>query len=242
MKKNKGNSSKFEKYNFTDRHDTIVREDVSRSSVHLKTHKTNIFTKIKEWIITFVNYLIYQWKHNRLMFLLVLSLLFILGYYIYINYVNVKQDEVSQKHNNDFLQNFVKNNKLLSKTQKKKSIPKKHEIRCRTIMEQLFKAPFVSIRPDFLKYKTGKNLELDMFNADLMIALEYDGIHHRKFTEFFHKSEQDFIEQQERDKFKEERCQELGITLIRVPDTIKYDDLEEYIKNELDIRGIFYLK
>ena len=170
MKKNKGNSSKFEKYNFTDRHDTIVREDVSRSSVHLKTHKTNIFTKIKEWIITFVNYLIYQWKHNRLMFLLVLSLLFILGYYIYINYVNVKQDEVSQKHNNDFLQNFVKNNKLLSKTQKKKSIPKKHEIRCRTIMEQLFKAPFVSIRPDFLKYKTGKNLELDLYNEELNLV------------------------------------------------------------------------
>ena len=35
---------------------------------------------------------------------------------------------------------------------------------------------------------------------------------------------------------------ELGITLIRVPDTVKYDDLEEYIKNELDKREIFYFK
>ena len=81
-----------------------------------------------------------------------------------------------------------------------------------------------------------------MFNQELMLALEYDGVHHRKYTEFFHKSEQDFIEQKNRDHFKEERCKELGITLIRVPDTVKYDDLEEYIKNELDKRGIFYLK
>ena len=81
-----------------------------------------------------------------------------------------------------------------------------------------------------------------MFNQELMLALEYDGVHHRKYTEFFHKSEQDFIDQKNRDHFKEERCKELGITLIRVPDTVKYDDLEEYIKNELDKRGIFYLK
>ena len=110
-------------------------------------------------------------------------------------------------------------------------------------MENLFKAPFISIRPDFLKYdKTGKNLELDVYNADLMIALEYDGVHHRKFTEFFHKSEQDFIDQQDRDKFKEDKCKELGITLIRVPDTVKYDDLEDYIKGELDKKGINYFK
>lgn len=233
---------KKDKYDFTDKYDTSVRKANYEGTI-----SKNIFTRIKEWIIAFVNFLIYQWKHNRMMFLLVLSLLFILGYYIYTNYVKENEIELkfenSQKHNNEFLQDFVKNRLSVSSSKNgktKKSIPKKHEIRCRIIMEQLFKAPFVSIRPDFLKYKTGKNLELDVFNSDLMIALEYDGIHHRKFTEFFHKSEQDFIEQQERDRFKEEKCKELGITLIRVPDTVKFDDLEEYIKNELDKREIFY--
>jgi cell division protein FtsI/penicillin-binding protein 2 len=227
MRKN----NKFEKYNFN-------------INTYGKTYEyKNIFTIIREWVIRFINFLIYQWTHNRLMFLLILSLIFILGYYIYANYIKKENEleKTNEKENTETLNNIVRRGSEYRK-KIKKSIPKKHEIRCRIIMEQLFKAPFVSLRPDFLKYKTGKNLELDVFNADLMIALEYDGVHHRKFTEFFHKSEQDFIEQQERDRFKEEKCKELGITLIRVPDTVKFDNLEDYIKNELDKREIFYFK
>ena len=227
MRKN----NKFEKYNFT-------------ANTNDKTYNEykNIFTRIKEWVIKFIKFLIYQWTHNRLMFLLVLSLIFILGYYIYVNYIKKENELEKINENTETLNNLVRGDGKYHK-KIKKSIPKKHETRCRIILENLFKSPFVTIRPDFLKYpKTGKNLELDMFNSELMIALEYDGVHHRKFTEFFHKSEQDFIEQQERDHYKEERCKELGITLIRVPDTVKYDNLEEYIKNELDKRGIFYFK
>jgi hypothetical protein len=184
-----------------------------------------------------------------MLFLLVVSFIFIIGYYIYTNYYIT--NELDDKTNNDntqennLLDSFAKNNKNIKfkSKSKRKVIPKKHETRCRIIMENLFKAPFISIRPNFLKYdKTGKNLELDVYNAELMIALEYDGVHHRKFTEFFHKSEQDFIDQQDRDKFKEDKCKELGITLIRVPDTVKYDDLEDYIKGELDKKGINYFK
>jgi hypothetical protein len=234
MRKKKDN---FDKYNFS----KTINKNISGNSFQTKQ---NIFETIKIWIFGVFQFLIYQWKHNRMIFLLVLSLLFILGYYIYTNYI--KKDDIDNKKNeqNELLNNLVKNDNLKLKSKsKKKRIPKKHETRCRIIMENLFKASFISVRPDFLKYdKTGKNLELDVFNSDLMIALEYDGIHHRKFTEFFHKSEQDFIEQQERDKFKEEKCKELGIVLIRVPDTVKYEDLEDYIKEELDKRGIFYFK
>jgi len=234
MRKKKDN---FDKYNFS----KTINKNISGNSFQTKQ---NIFETIKIWIFGVFQFLIYQWTHNRMIFLLVLSLLFILGYYIYTNYI--KKDDIDNKKNeqNELLNNLVKNDNLkLKNKSKKKRIPKKHETRCRIIMENLFKAPFVSVRPDFLKYdKTGKNLELDMFNSDLMIALEYDGNHHRKFTEFFHKSEQDFIDQQERDKFKEEKCKELGIVLIRVPDTVKYEDLEDYIKEELDKRGIFYFK
>ena len=229
---------KFDKYNFSN---SVTKNNYNGSF----KNKESFFETIKIWIINMFQFLIYHWIHNRMLFLLVLSLIFILGYYIYTNYIkdDDKDDDKDDKDDKDeILNNLVKNNNKKFKNKNgKKRIPKKHETRCRIIMENLFKAPFVSVRPDFLKYdKTGKNLELDMFNSDLMIALEYDGIHHRKFTEFFHKSEQDFIEQQERDKYKEERCKELGITLIRVPDTVKYEDLEEYIKDELDKRGIFY--
>lgn len=221
MKKNK-----FDKYNF------------NNVSIQINS-KNSIFEFIKNWIIIIYKFIINQWKYNRLAFLFVLSLLFLFIYYIYVNYIREETDINKYINENETLNNFVKTNLK----NKKKRIPKKHETRCRIILEKLFKSPFITIRPDFLKYdKTGKNLELDMFNQDLMIALEYDGIHHRKYTEFFHKSEQDFIEQKERDNFKEEKCKELGITLIRVPDTVKYDDLEIYIKNELDKRGIFYFK
>ena len=236
---------KFDKYNFS----KSINKNNSEKSLD---SSTNIFETIKIWIINMFQFLIYQWTHNRMLFLLILSFIFIFGYYIYTNYIKDNDDDkhkdIDKENNNEneLLNTLVKtnnNNIKLKNQNKKKRIPKKHETRCRIIMENLFKAPFVSVRPDFLKYdKTGKNLELDMFNADLMIALEYDGVHHRKYTEFFHKSEQDFIGQQERDKYKEEKCKELGITLIRVPDTVKYEDLETYIKKELDTRGIFYFK
>ena len=252
--------NKFDKYNFSEKSKkkskySVKKEGYSNGSLD-STRENKVysfFDTIKEYIFKFYNFILYHWTHNRLQFLLVLSFLFILGYYIYINYIkkekiegsSTREEENEEKRelensSNEYLNNFVKNTKSVKK---RKSIPKKHETRCRIILENLFKSPFISIRPDFLKYpKTGKNLELDMYNEDLKLALEYDGVHHRKFTEFFHKTEQDFFNQQDRDQFKEERCRELGIILIRVPDTVKYDDLEEYIKNELDKKGIFYLK
>ena len=233
----------IQKYNFNSNSKKLLK------TINLPKKNNSLLDIVKRWIINIFQFLIYHWIHNRMLFLLVLSSLFILGYYIYTNYIKEDDENDEEKDDdnddkNEILNNLVKNNNKKFKNKNgKKRIPKKHETRCRIIMENLFRSPFVSVRPDFLKYdKTGKNLELDMFNSDLMIALEYDGIHHRKFTEFFHKSELDFIEQQERDKYKEEKCKELGITLIRVPDTVKYEDLEDYIKGELDKNNIFYFK
>jgi Ca2+/Na+ antiporter len=242
--------NKFDKYNFSEKPKKKSKYSI-QSTNSIKQDKVNsFFYTIKEYIFKFYNFIVYHWTHNRLQFFLVLSLLFILGYYIYVNYIKKektdkenKDEHELEKTSNEYLNNFVQGSEYLvknKKNKKKKSIPKKHETRCRIILENLFKSPFISIRPDFLKYpKTGKNLELDMYNEDLKLALEYDGIHHRKFTEFFHKTEQDFFDQQDRDNFKEERCKELGIVLIRVPDTVKFEDLEDYIKNELDKKGIF---
>lgn len=224
----------YEKYNFNSFHKN------PKQTLQKLEQKHSLIESIKHYIILCFNKLLYYWKHNRMLFLLVLSLLFLIGYYIYANYIS--ENENNEEKSNNVGEKLLNETVKTTITKKRKTIPKKHETRCRIIMENIFKAPFVSIRPDFLKYpKTGKNLELDVFNQDLMIALEYDGVHHRKYTEFFHKSEQDFIEQQERDRYKEERCKELGITLIRVPDTVKYEDLEEYIKKELDKKEVFYV-
>jgi hypothetical protein len=120
-----------------------------------------------------------------------------------------------------------------SKGRKRRPNLKKHENRCRVIMETIFRAPFTSVRPDFLLYKNGKNLELDGYNEQLHVAFEYQGIQHRTFTPHFHKTREDFLLQQERDAFKANVCEERGIHLLRIPDTVPYDELEAYIMAEV---------
>lgn len=121
---------------------------------------------------------------------------------------------------------------------KKNKCKKSHEKKCREIVEKLFNSPFPSIRPYFLKNKfTNKNLELDMYNLDLNLAIEYSGIQHSKYTPYFHKSYTDFLLQKERDDMKKQMCRERKITLIVIPHTVKFDDLERYIIKQLRIHG-----
>ena len=118
----------------------------------------------------------------------------------------------------------------------KKSKKREHksENKCRKIIENIFNSKFPSIRPSFLKSPlTGKNLELDCYNANLGIALEYNGIQHYQYTPVFHKSEKDFYSQVHRDDFKRKKCQDLGIKLIEVPYWIHESEMESFIKNEL---------
>lgn len=110
----------------------------------------------------------------------------------------------------------------------------KTENKCRDIIEKCCNAKFPTIRPDFLKSpKTGKNLELDCYNADLKIALEYNGPQHYNYNTYFHKSKNDFYSQVHRDDWKRKKCRELGITLIEVPYWVTEMDLEKFIRGKL---------
>jgi hypothetical protein len=108
----------------------------------------------------------------------------------------------------------------------------KREKRCRSIVEALYNKSFPSIRPDFLKNpKTGKNLELDMYNAELKIAFEVDGPQHADYHPYFHKTREDFVRQIERDTLKDRLCRQNNIKLRRIPHTVKEKDLEKYIQD-----------
>lgn len=113
----------------------------------------------------------------------------------------------------------------------------KNEERCRQILEHWFGTPFPNTRPAFLKWKTGRNLELDMYSEQLKLAVEYDGIMHRRFHPSFHRTEADFLYQQAKDRWKDERCREVGVTLVRVPDTVHFDDLPVYLRDRLQAVG-----
>jgi len=75
-----------------------------------------------------------------------------------------------------------------------------------------------NIRPGFLKNpETGKNLELDCYNEEYAIAVEYNGIQHYKYPSPFHNTEKEFLDQVYRDRLKKKLCDEAGVYLISVP-------------------------
>ena len=112
-------------------------------------------------------------------------------------------------------------------------------------LKKEFSNKFEKARPDFLFYpETGRNLELDLFCTELKLAFEIDGKQHNEYCPtYFHRireKEEDnafdntnpwcgyqiypgepqndrlFIHQQKKDRFKDKRCEEEGIYLIRI--------------------------
>jgi hypothetical protein len=121
---------------------------------------------------------------------------------------------------------------------KRKGPPKvsKGEAECRRVLQDLFKKPFPNMRPDFLRNPvTGNqhNLELDCYNADLSLAVEYSGIQHYKYDRFFHRSKDHFLNQKYRDDMKKRMCKEYGVNLIEVPYTVKIHEIKPYLIRKL---------
>ena len=111
-----------------------------------------------------------------------------------------------------------------------------HEKLCREIMKDLFSKEFVKYRHKTLKNKG--SLELDCYNEELKINIEYDGIQHYEFYLPFHKTEKDFIKQQENDCIKDQWCKNNNILNIRV--SYLYDikeEIENYITEQLIIHN-----
>ena len=72
-------------------------------------------------------------------------------------------------------------------------------------------------------------MELDCYNEDLGLALEYNGSQHYEFPNTFHRTKDDFIKQLRRDKYKIETCSKEGIYLISVPHTVPLNQIETFI-------------
>jgi hypothetical protein len=112
----------------------------------------------------------------------------------------------------------------------------KGERKCREVLENvLFPGYyFPNQRPNFMKNSvTGENLELDMYNEQLQLAVEYNGKQHYEYIPFFHNNSKDnFRTQQYRDLMTKDLCVKNNIHLIEVPYTVKLENIEKYIKNE----------
>ena len=77
----------------------------------------------------------------------------------------------------------------------------------RNIVESIFRSPFPSIRPEWLiNPKTGRRLELDLYNKSLRLSFECDGIQHSQYLPYFHKTYQRYQDMKERDILKSILC------------------------------------
>lgn len=112
----------------------------------------------------------------------------------------------------------------------------KGEVECRRVLQYLFKKPFDKARPDFLRNPvTGGsfNLELDCFQDDLRLAVEYNGRQHYDYVPYFHRNKDAFTNQKYRDYMKAQMCKENGINLISIPYTVKVQDIKSTLEREL---------
>ena len=120
--------------------------------------------------------------------------------------------------------------------QKPRPRDSKGETICRQYLEKRFLKPFPKIRPNFLRNPvTGGNLnlELDCFNEELQLGVEYNGVQHYKFCPFFHRNKEAFLNQKYRDEMKRVKCRDAGVKLIEVPYTVPAHKIENYIENNL---------
>lgn len=105
------------------------------------------------------------------------------------------------------------------------------EIACKAAVEKIYGVPFHSVWPDWLRNpKTGRCLELDLYNDELKLAIEYHGEQHYKYTPRFHKSYNDFVKAIERDNVKLDICDKHGVYVITVPYNCPHNQIESYIR------------
>lgn len=113
------------------------------------------------------------------------------------------------------------------------------ERECRRVLEEIFKKEFISTRPDFLRNpKTGKNLELDCYNEELNLAVEYNGRQHYEFTPCFHKDIEELEYQKFKDALKNELCIKQGVRLITIDYLTPVEMISDKLKSLLEINEV----
>jgi hypothetical protein len=176
---------------------------------------------------------IQKWWKKYGIYITLFSLVFI--FILLIWYTS--NDEVMQENISFFDSEnpFQPSGEIKSKSKKRKIVTEsKGEIECKRVVSSVLNKPFYKIRPDFLQNdETGHNLEIDIFNDELKLGIEYNGRQHYEYLPYFHKDYNTFLKQKYRDELKMKRCGQNGVQLIVVPYTVKHKDIEGFLLREL---------
>ena len=172
----------------------------------------------------------YLWSLDPFLLLCLACTIFIIVYGVY-NLLTQKKGKWSRSY---YLDTHTKD--VFVEPKKKEFKDSKGERECRRVLESIFNRSFDKDRPDFLRNPvTGGNfnLELDCYNPQLRLAVEYNGIQHDKYVPYFHKNNEAFLNQKYRDELKRRMCKDNLITLIEVPHTVKVENIKDYLTKEL---------
>lgn len=107
----------------------------------------------------------------------------------------------------------------------------RQEKRCIDYLQQISNNVFIKSYPSFLRISKRVKLELDGFNDEIKLAIEYNGEQHYMYIPHYHDNDiNNFHKQQEYDKLKVKLCKENNVFLIVVP--YFEPDLEKFIHNK----------
>jgi len=109
---------------------------------------------------------------------------------------------------------------------------------CRGVFETLFKEKFPKARPDWLTSSRGSWAELDGYCPRLKLAFERHGEQHYRRVGHFHRNDHAFLERRRDDAYKLRRCRSQGVRLFVVPYTVRYNEMEDFIRAEAQRQDI----
>jgi hypothetical protein len=98
-------------------------------------------------------------------------------------------------------------------------------------LEYIFNKQFSKVRPIWLINDSKNRLELDLYNEELKLAVEYQGYQH--YTKTFFQTDDQFEKLKEHDKIKEITCKEKGINLIKIKDEMNKDKIWKNLLSQL---------
>ena len=126
----------------------------------------------------------------------------------------------------------------VAKSIRSKRVKFSREEKIRRICEQLFyPLKFPSIRPKWLiNHKTGKRMEIDLYNHNLNLAIECQGEQHHKYVKHF-QTYKEWLAMKDRDILKAAILRNRKIRLLYVPSIKKLPDelLEEPLMKNIKL-------
>ena len=96
-------------------------------------------------------------------------------------------------------------------------------------LEYLFERPFVKVRPKWLVNEDGNLMEIDCFNEELKLCVEYNGKQHYEYIPHFHRSRELFQKRLRDDKEKRRLCEEMGYSFIEIPFTVETERIINFL-------------